>query len=40
VKNDLAQIFSKWLAGAEAQAAFNDFELMGKQLFVPNANSH
>lgn len=39
-KNDLAAIFSTWLARAEAQAAINDFELLGKQLFVPNADSN
>ena len=39
VKNDLAMVFSEWLAGTEAQTAINDFKLMGKQLFVPNADS-
>jgi ABC-type tungstate transport system permease subunit len=40
VKNTLAKAFSEWLAGAEAQTAINDFELLGKQLFVPNADSN
>jgi len=40
VKNTLAKAFSEWLAGAEAQIAINDFELLGKQLFVPNADSN
>ena len=39
VKNNLAKAVSEWLAGAEAQTAINEFKLMGKQLFVPNANS-
>ncbi len=40
VKNSLAKTFSEWLAGAEAQTAINDFELMDKQLFIPNADSN
>ena len=39
VKNKLAKAVSDWLAGAEAQTAINEFKLMGKQLFVPNADS-
>jgi len=37
VKNDLAKQFSDWMAGAEAQKAIDDFRLMEKQLFTPNA---
>lgn len=33
----LAQKFSDWLAGAEAQKLIGDFKLLGKQLFTPNA---
>jgi tungstate transport system substrate-binding protein len=39
VKNNLAKAVSVWLAGAEAQTAINEFKLMGRQLFVPNADS-
>ena len=38
VKNDLAAAFSEWMAGTEAQTAIDDFKLLGKQLFIPNAN--
>jgi tungstate transport system substrate-binding protein len=34
---DLAQKFSDWLAGAEAQKLIGEFKLLGKQLFKPNA---
>jgi tungstate transport system substrate-binding protein len=34
---DLANAFSDWLAGAEAQGLILDFKLLGKALFVPNA---
>jgi tungstate transport system substrate-binding protein len=34
---ELAQKFSDWLAGAEAQKLIGDFKLLGKQLFKPNA---
>jgi len=37
-KFDLATAFSDWLAGAEAQGLIQDFKLLGKPLFVPNAN--
>ncbi|MDJ0782567.1 MAG: substrate-binding domain-containing protein [Desulfosarcinaceae bacterium] len=33
----LAQKFSDWLAGPEAQKLIGDFKLLGKQLFKPNA---
>jgi tungstate transport system substrate-binding protein len=33
----LAQKFSDWLAGAEAQKRIGEFKLLGKQLFKPNA---
>jgi tungstate transport system substrate-binding protein len=36
-KSDLAAAFSEWLAGAEAQGLIQDFKLLGKPLFVPNA---
>ena len=39
VKNDLAKIFSKWMASPRAQKAIADFRLMGKQLFTPNAKT-
>ena len=39
VKNDLAAAFSGWITGPEAQAAINDFTLLGKQLFVANASA-
>jgi tungstate transport system substrate-binding protein len=34
---ELAQKFSDWLAGSEAQKLIGDFKLLGKQLFKPNA---
>ena len=34
---DLANQFSDWMAGAEAQGLIRDFTLLGKPLFVPNA---
>lgn len=34
---ELAQKFSDWLAGSEAQKLIADFKLLGKQLFKPNA---
>ena len=36
-KADLADGFSKWLAGARAQKLVGDFKLLDKQLFTPNA---
>ena len=36
-KFELANTFSDWLAGAEAQGLIGDFKLLGKPLFVPNA---
>lgn len=37
-KVDLATAFSDWMAGAGAQGLIKDFKLLGKPLFVPNAN--
>ncbi|MGD9212989.1 MAG: substrate-binding domain-containing protein [Desulfobacteraceae bacterium] len=37
VKRQLAQQFSDWLVGKEAQKLIKDFKLMGKALFIPNA---
>jgi len=34
---DLADRFSKWLAGERAQKLIGDFKLLNKQLFTPNA---
>jgi tungstate transport system substrate-binding protein len=34
---ELAQKFSDWMAGPEAQKLIGDFKLLGKQLFTPNA---
>jgi len=34
---DLANQFSDWMAGAQAQGLIRDFKLLGKPLFVPNA---
>jgi len=34
---DLANRFSDWMAGAQAQGLIRDFKLLGKPLFVPNA---
>jgi len=36
-KYDLARTFIEWITGAEAQKLINDFKLLGKQLFTPNA---
>ena len=36
-KSDLAAAFADWLAGSQAQALIRDFKLLGKPLFVPNA---
>ncbi|MFH1153475.1 MAG: substrate-binding domain-containing protein [Pseudomonadota bacterium] len=36
-KYDLAMEFSNWMAGKKAQELIKDFKLLGKQLFVPNA---
>ncbi len=35
---DLANQFSDWMAGTQAQGLIRDFKLLGKPLFVPNAN--
>ena len=35
---DTAQQFIKWIAGPEAQKLINDFKLLGKPLFTPNAD--
>ena len=37
-KYDLAQKFTQWIAGPEAQQLIKDFKLLGKPLFTPNAN--
>jgi tungstate transport system substrate-binding protein len=37
-KIDLATKFVDWITGAEAQKAIAEFQLMGKQLFTPNAS--
>jgi len=37
VKYDLAQRFIAWMASEKVQKLIADFELMGKQLFIPNA---
>ncbi len=36
-ENDLAAVFSDWLAGKNAQKLIGNFKLLGKQLFTPNA---
>jgi tungstate transport system substrate-binding protein len=36
-KLELAMQFSEWITGEKAQAFINEFRLMGKQLFVANA---
>lgn len=37
-KYDLAKQFIDWIAGPDAQQAIKDFKLLGKTLFIPNAN--
>ena len=37
-KNDLAVSFAKWLTGSKAQQKIKAFQLLGKPLFIPNAN--
>ena len=37
-KYDLAKKFIEWMASPRAQQAIEDFRLMGKQLFFPNAD--
>lgn len=37
VQTDLAQVFSDWVCGANAQKLIADFRLLGQQLFTPNA---
>ncbi|MDD5722952.1 MAG: substrate-binding domain-containing protein [Syntrophales bacterium] len=37
VKYDLAKRFIAWMASDKTQKLIADFELMGKQLFIPNA---
>ncbi len=37
VKYDLAKKFITWMASDKTQKLIGDFELMGKQLFIPNA---
>lgn len=36
-KNDLARQYGDWLASKEGQTAIGAFQLLGKQLFTPNA---
>lgn len=36
-KNDLARQYGDWMAGKEGQDAIASFQLLGKQLFTPNA---
>lgn len=38
IKADLARKFSAWLAGKKAQELIGNFRLLGKPLFVPNAD--
>ena len=38
VKYDLAKKFSEWMASPAIQKMIGDFKLMGKQLFIPNAD--
>jgi tungstate transport system substrate-binding protein len=38
VKYEDAKALSAWLAGDEAQRLIGEFELLGKHLFIPNAN--
>ena len=37
-KYELAKKFSDWMAGDSAQNLIKDFRLLGKKLFIPNAN--
>jgi len=37
VKFENAQALSDWMTGSEAQRLIGEFELLGKQLFTPNA---
>ncbi|UCD89271.1 MAG: substrate-binding domain-containing protein [Desulfobacterales bacterium] len=37
VRHDLAMPFIHWITGPEAQLTINDFKLLGKPLFKPNA---
>ena len=37
VKYDTAEVFIKWITGAQAQQLIKDYKLLGKQLFTPNA---
>ena len=37
-KKELAKTFSGWIVGPNAQKLIRDFKLLGKQLFIPNAN--
>lgn len=39
VKNDLARTFSDWITSPKIQQAIANFRLMGKQLFIPNAET-
>ena len=38
VKYDTAQKFAKWMISDPVQKLIGDFQLMGKQMFIPNAN--
>ncbi len=37
VKNDLAEEFANWITSARGQKLINDYRLIGKQLFYPDA---
>lgn len=37
VKNDLAEQFAAWITSARGQKLINDYRLLGKQLFYPDA---
>ena len=38
VKYELTRALSDWMTGYEAQRLIGEFKLLGKQLFIPNAN--
>ncbi|MBU1170898.1 MAG: substrate-binding domain-containing protein [Proteobacteria bacterium] len=38
-KNNLAAVFSNWMASEKTQKRIGDFKLLGKQLFTPNAQT-
>jgi tungstate transport system substrate-binding protein len=39
VEAEAARRFSEWMAGSQGQSLIGDFQLMGKQLFFPNAST-